>query len=82
MNHCGIKDEHIHLNLIATSNLKINVESLTTNVNVIVLIDSFIKIMNKAFKTQKHNSLYADDLVIIYSVNDYRLELECKILDI
>lgn len=77
MNHCGIKDEHIHLNLIATSNLKINVESLTTNVDVINLIDTFVELMNKAFKTQKHYRLYADDLVIIHSNKDYHLELEC-----
>lgn len=75
MNYCGIKDEHIHLNLIATSNLKINVESLTVKVDVINLLDSFTNIVNEAYKSQKHYRLYADDLFIMYSDKDYRLEL-------
>lgn len=82
MNHCGIKDEHIHLNLIATTNLKINVESLTAKVDIIELIDSFVKLMNKAFQSQKHYRLYTDDSVIVYSKGDYRLELECTVIDL
>lgn len=77
MNHCGINDEHIHLNLIAASNLKINVESLTANVNLINLIDLFSNLMREAFKTQQHYRLYADDLFIMFADEDYRLELEC-----